>query len=156
MQGGDARARVSSASTVDALYGPSIVHPRFMALMMSLFAGLALVTAGIGLYGALAYAVATRIEEIGVRVALGATTLNLLRLVAREVVLPVVVGMVLGLIVSQWGARAIASRLYHVSPTDPVSLAVVMAVLLVTAAVAAAAPGLRAVRVDPAVVLRSQ
>jgi len=113
-------------------------------------------TAGIELYGALAYAVATRAEEIGVRVAFGATALNLLRLVAREVLLPVVLGMSLGLIVSQWGARAIASQLYHVAPSDPATLISVVIMVLAAAALAAAAPALRAVRVDPAVVRRAQ
>ena len=124
--------------------------------MMSLFAGLALLTAGIGLYGALAYAVATRTEEIGVRLALGATTLNVLRLVTREVLVPVVLGLSAGLIVSQWGARAIASQLYHVAPSDPVTLVAVVLIVLVAAAVSAAAPTLRAARVDPTVVLRAQ
>ena len=65
-------------------------------------------------------------------------------------------GMSLGLIVSQWGARAIASRLYHVAPSDPVTLTSVVIVVLAAAAVAAAAPTLRATRVDPVQVLRAQ
>ena len=126
------------------------------ATMFLVFGGLALVLAAVGLYSVIAYAVAQRRQEIGVRIALGAGIGDVVRLVLREGMRVAVTGIVLGAGVALWVSRWVGPMLFSVSPKDPAIYGVVATVLLVAAAVASAVPAVRASRVDPNVALRSE
>jgi putative ABC transport system permease protein len=127
---------------------------RFRAVLVMTFAALALLLAMVGVFGILAYSVQQRVREIGVRRALGATTGEVLRLVAASGGRVIGTGAVIGLLLSIAMARLLTTMLFGVQPFDPITFAVVGLMLLVTAAAAMAAPAWRAVRIDPAVALR--
>ena len=146
----------SAPRPVEALYDPALVNPRFSALLMSLFAGLGLLTAAVGLYGMLSYAVAQRTREIGVRMALGADRRAVRRLIVSDALWPVMLGLALGSISAQWLTRFIASQLYGVAPGDPMTLALVLLLFAAVALIAASVPARHATRVDPVVALRAE
>ncbi len=123
-----------------------------MALAVA-FGVLALVLSAVGLYGVLAYLVAQRAREIGIRMALGGSAPAIAGLVFRESVTVVVAGLVLGLAGAAWLGRALASEVFEVQPLDPASVLVAIVVLLAAALAATAIPARRALRVDPAVTL---
>jgi ABC-type antimicrobial peptide transport system permease subunit len=130
--------------------------PRTNALLMSLFAVIALVLAVIGLYGVVSYAVSHRTAEIGIRMALGATKGQVVRLVIWQGLAPVLVGLVGGLGCAVALAQALSTLLYGVAPWDVrVSLGT-SAILLSTALMACAVPAMRAAQVDPAAALREE
>lgn len=124
--------------------------------LLSLFAGLALLLAAIGIYGVLSYSVAQRGQEMGVRAALGATRWDQLRLVVGGGITLAAVGIVLGAAGSLALNRALASLLFGVSPYDPLTLAAVGAVLLMVASAACIVPARRAMRIDPVTALRHE
>jgi putative ABC transport system permease protein len=130
--------------------------PRFGFLMMTLFAGIGLVLVTIGVYSVIAYTIARQTHEIGIRMALGAKKKDVLAMVVRMGARLVVVGIVLGLVASLLLTRTIASELWRVSAYDPLTIASVAALLLVTGLVACAIPARRATRVDPLVALRCE
>jgi predicted lysophospholipase L1 biosynthesis ABC-type transport system permease subunit len=125
------------------------------ATMFVAFGGLALLLAGIGLYSVIAYGVAQRRRELGVRIALGASAASVVRLVMHGGIRLVTVGIVLGVGIALLAARAIASLLFQESPTDPVIYMVVGAVLLSVAVMASILPAFVASRVDPSIALRA-
>jgi ABC-type antimicrobial peptide transport system permease subunit len=125
-------------------------------LVLGGFASLGLLLAAIGIYGVLAYSVARRTREIGVRMALGAARRRVVRMVLRDSLVPVVAGSVVGIVVALVATRLMRAMLYGVSPTDPVTFAVVTLVLLGVAVLASAVPATRAARVDPIVALREE
>jgi putative ABC transport system permease protein len=129
---------------------------KFRAVIVATFAGLALSLAMVGIFGVLAYSVAQRTREFGVRIALGATTAKVLGLVLGSAVRVIVAGGVIGLAAAAALGRTISIFLSGVQPLDPVTFALVAVVLAVTAALAAAAPALRATRVDPVEAFRSE
>ena len=134
----------------------SIARPRLTALLVGVFAAVALALAAVGIYGVVAFAVAQRTRELGVRQALGASTRDLRRLVIGQGMAPVVGGLALGLVLAAGASRALGSLLYGVGALDPLTY---VAVALFLGAVAFAAtwlPSRRAVRVPPAVVLREE
>ena len=148
--------RFVSAGTVEDLYGPAFANPRFTALIMSLFAALALLTGAVGLYGMLSYDVAARIPEIGIRMALGADATDVRRSVTLDALWPVGAGLATGAILAQALVRVIGWRLYQVSPHDSGTLAAVSGIFIAVALVAAYGPVRRATRVDPIVALRHE
>ncbi len=129
---------------------------RFFGGMFSVFGGLALFLASIGLYGVLSYSVTQRVREIGVRVALGAQGGDVVRLVLRQGMILAAVGIGFGLLFSFGVTRVIKSILFNVSPTDPVSFAGISAVLAAIAALASWLPARRAMAVDPLEALRNE
>jgi ABC-type antimicrobial peptide transport system permease subunit len=126
------------------------------ATMFLVFGVLALVLAAIGLYSVIAYGVAQRTQEIGVRIALGAGAGDVMRLVLGQGVRFAVVGIVLGGGIALWASKWVDPLLFSVSPKDPVVYGVVAVVLLASAILASAIPALRASRVDPNVALRAE
>ena len=128
---------------------------RLYATMMAVFAGVALVIAALGIYGVMAYTVAQRTREIGIRMALGAARADVQRLVVGQALRMTFVGMVVGLAGALALTRLMTSLLYHVSPTDPPTFTVVTVVLAASGVVAAWIPAARATRVDPMVALRA-
>jgi putative ABC transport system permease protein len=132
----------------------SYAGPRFGFLLMSVFGAIGLVLVTIGVYSVLAYTTARRTHEIGIRMALGAEKYDVLRLVIRTGATLVGGGILLGIIASLAVARVIATQLWGVSAYDPITLASVAALLLITGIVACWIPARRASRVDPLVALR--
>jgi predicted permease len=142
--------------TMEELVSASLSHPRFnMALLLS-FALCALVLVTVGIYGVTSYLVVQRTREIGVRMALGSDAKVTFRLVVRQTLGYVGLGGVLGIVGSVFAARLIRGLLYEVSPLDPVTLLGVVALLMATAAGAAAIPARRATRIDPVTALAAE
>ena len=142
--------------TMEAVFAESIARPRFLTMLLAVFAGLALLLAALGTYGILSYAVAERSREIGIRMTLGASRGGVLGLVLRQGGLLVGSGLVAGLIASYLLTRVMASMLFGVRPTDLVTFAVVVATIALVAVAACIVPARRAVDVDPIRVLRQE
>jgi predicted permease len=142
--------------TVAQLESASVAPRRFNLVMVGVFGATALLLALAGIYGAVAFNVAQRTREIGVRVALGARTSSVVGLVLRSALFWVVVGLATGVVLALGAARAVASLLYGISPHDPLAYAAAAATLLIASLFAAWVPALRAARVDPMVALRSE
>ena len=134
----------------------SLASRRTSMLLANAFGGVALFLAMLGIYGVVAYLVAQRTREIGIRVALGSTRAAILALVLREGLQLVAAGLLLGIVGAAFLQRAVASEIYGVRALDPVVLASVMAVLAGVALAACAVPARRAMRVDPIVALRQE
>ncbi|OFW21642.1 MAG: hypothetical protein A3G21_14690 [Acidobacteria bacterium RIFCSPLOWO2_12_FULL_66_21] len=132
----------------------SLNQERIVAMLSGFFGGLALLLAGIGLYGVMAYTVSRRRREIGIRVALGAAPRAVVALVLRRVAYLVGAGAAIGLLASMWASRAVAPLLYRLQPRDPATIAAAVVVLAVVGAAAGWLPARRAARVDPARLLR--
>ena len=134
--------------------GRSLVQQKLVARLASFFGLLALLLACVGLYGVLSYAVARRTNEIGIRMALGAQSRNVLWLVLREALALVLVGVVIGLAASLAATRTAATLLYGLQPHDPLTIALATLLLVGVAALAGYLPARRAARVDPMAALR--
>jgi predicted permease len=133
----------------------TLFRPRFLATLFSFFAVLALLLAGIGIYGVIAYLVAEQSREIGIRRALGATGGAIRRRVIRQGMLPVAAGLVIGLGMAIGLSGALRSMLYGVAPTDPATLVSVVVVTVLAGLVGCLAPAVRATRIEPVTALRS-
>ena len=132
----------------------SVARRRFNAVLTGLFAVVALLLASIGIFGVLNYTVAQRTQEMGLRVALGAQTRDVLRLVLGQGVRLILLGLALGLVASFALTRVLAGMLFGVTPTDPVTFVSVSLLLAGVALLACYIPARRATRVDPLVALR--
>jgi putative ABC transport system permease protein len=146
---------IASIASMEEIVGRSIAEPRFNALLLGLLAGVALLLALVGIAGVVAYGVARRTREIGVRMALGAHPDDVLRLVLVQGLRPVLAGVAIGLPAAYASSRVLSGLLFGVSPTDPWTYAGVAALLVAAAAVACWVPARRAARVDPVVALRT-
>lgn len=127
-----------------------------MTRLLSIFAAMALVLAILGVYGVMAYNVAQRTQEVGVRMAIGAQPPDILRLVVRQGSALAALGIAVGLALALAVSRFLAAFLYGVSPFDPLTFAFVSLALFVAAIVACYLPATRATRVDPVVALRTE
>jgi predicted permease len=145
---------VSDVQTMETVFSNSVSSPRFQAVLLLVFAALAIALAMIGVYGVVSYSVSQRINEIGIRVALGARSSDVFRLVLREAIALSAIALAIGLLASLALGRVLQSLLFEVTPTDPATLAAVAAVVLLVSVVAAAIPARRATRIDPLTVLR--
>jgi putative ABC transport system permease protein len=141
---------------MDELMAASVAAPRFRTALVSVFAVVGLLLAAIGIYGVMAYAVAERTHELGVRVALGATSLDVMRLVLVEALALAAAGLAIGLLAAFAATRLITTLLFGVAPTDPATFGSIAAVLVGTALVASYLPARRATRVDPMAALRRE
>jgi len=143
----------ASISTMDDVVQQSLASERFTTTLMSAFAAVALILAVVGLYGVISYAVSLRSHELGVRMALGARREDVGRLVIGGSMGLIAAGVALG-VAGAWGAtRALSGLLYEIEPTDPLTFATVIAVLVLSGVVAATLPASRASRIDPVRVL---
>jgi putative ABC transport system permease protein len=147
---------IANARSMDELIAQSVGQRRLSMLLLSVFSGVALVLASIGIYGLMSYSVAQRSRELGVRIALGAGRGDLLRLVLQQGMRLALAGIVIGVAAAFALTRVIASQLYGVTATDPATFVAVAALLGLTALAANLIPALRATRVDPAVILRDE
>jgi putative ABC transport system permease protein len=140
--------------TLDQQLENAITEPRFYTLLMGLFAGLALLLAAIGVYGAMAYAVSQRTREIGVRMALGAQRSTVMRLFLRDGLKLAILGVVVGLALAFAATHAMASLLFNVKPTDALAFGSAALLLCLAVFLANLIPARRATRVDPLLALR--
>ena len=152
----DPEQPVSNVETMDDIVDENVADRRQQMTLLGAFAGLALLLASIGLYGVLAYAVTQRSREIGLRMALGASTASVARLVAGHGALLTGCGLMIGLAGSWAATRVLKNLLYGVSATDPLTFAVVAGLLALIAMTACWIPARRASRLDPIVILREE
>jgi putative ABC transport system permease protein len=146
---------VANVRTLDAVLSASVSQPRFRTLLLGVFAAIALLLAGIGVYGLLAHGVAQRVTEFGVRMALGASPARVQALVLRQGLTLAAIGIAMGLVLTMGAVRALNSVLFAITPWDPVAWVGAAATLFFVAVLASWLPAHRALRVDPAVALRA-
>ncbi len=152
----DPELPLDAVGTVDALVATSLSQRHFAMLLMSIFAGIALALAMVGIYGVISYSVTQATQEIGIRMALGARPANVLRMVFGYAGALLGAGLVFGIAGAFAAGRLIAAQLFEVRPSDPLTYAGVAAALLATGLMACALPAWRAMRVDPLVALRDE
>ena len=145
---------VTHVMTMSRKISESIGDERLRSILLLVFAGIGFALALVGVYGVISYSVARRIQEIGIRMALGASPANVLRMVIRQGLIPVAIGVVLGAAGAFALAQVIASQLYGVKPTDPATFLGTTAIVLVVACFACWIPARRATKVDPMIALR--
>jgi putative ABC transport system permease protein len=150
----DSQLPVTRVQTMGEVAAGSFAARRFNMSLLTLFAGLALVLAAIGIYGVMSYAVTQRTQEIGIRMALGARTVDVLKLVLRNGMTLVSIGIALGLAGALALTRLMVSLLFGVTPTDAFTIGLVSVVLIFVAFLACFIPARRATKVDPLVALR--
>ncbi len=144
---------VSNVRTLNEVFSAAISQERFQALMLGLSAALALVLACVGLYGVISYSVVQRTHEIGVRMALGAQPVDVLRLVIRQGMTLTLAGLVVGILAGTFVTHVLTDMLFGVTPRDPLTFAGVPVLLLLVAFFACYIPARRATRIDPLIAL---
>ena len=147
---------VTEIKSMEAWVQEAVSQPRFNAVLLEIFAGLALVLAISGVFAVVSYAVTQRTHEIGIRGALGATARDIVAFVVGLGLRPVLIGALIGVAGAIAATRALKAQLFETSPLDPAVFAVVLPLLLVAAIAAALIPARRAARIDPAITLRSE
>ena len=152
----DAGLAIAQPQAMDAIVAQALGQARLMMILLGIFAGVALLLATVGIYGAVAYTVEQRTGEIGVRMALGAQTMDVLRLVVTQGMKPVLFGLVAGLAAALALGRLIASQLYQVSAHNPLLLGATMAILAAAALLACLLPARRASLFNPVIALRAE
>lgn len=145
---------ISDVTTLDRVMSDAVARPRFLALLVGLFGAAAATLAALGVYGVLAYAASRRTHEVGVRMALGAGSGDVLRLIIVEGLLPALCGLAVGLVAAVGVTRVLSSLLFGVTALDPATFACVALLLLASAALAVYVPARRAAGVDPMAALR--
>jgi len=145
---------VTDIATLPETLDASVAQPRFRTLLIGLFGLIALLLAAVGIFGVISYSVSRRTHEIGIRVALGATPANVLRLVLGESAKLVLLGLAWGIPAALGLTRFLASLLFEVHPADPLTFIGVAILLTLVALIACYVPARRAMRVDPMVALR--
>jgi ABC-type antimicrobial peptide transport system permease subunit len=147
---------VSYVRTMDEQIDTSLTRERLLATLSIAFGALGLVLAAVGLYGVMAYGVARRLREFGIRVALGATHANVLHQVFRETLVVVAVGLIAGLAAATAATKAVSTFLYDLAPNDPLTFGMAAAVLILASLAAGYFPARRAASADPATALRTE
>ncbi len=152
----DRELPVSRVGTMEQRFATAVAQPRFGATLVALFAALALILASVGIYGVISYSVTQRTHEMGIRIALGARSRDVLRLVVKRGMTLTVIGVAIGLIASFALTRLMKTLLFGVSGTDPLTFIAVSVLLTLVALLAALVPARRATKVDPLVALRHE
>ena len=147
---------IVEATTMEDLVGESLSQQRFNMLLLATFAGLALLLAAIGIYSVLAYTVRRRVREIGIRMALGAQTFDVIRLIVSEGMRPTVIGAAIGIAGALALGRVISGLIYGIKPTDFITFSAVTLVLMAVSLVASILPAYRATRIEPLKTLREE
>jgi putative ABC transport system permease protein len=150
----DREQPIDQIATMEELLATSLSQSRFSTLLLAIFAGVALILGAVGIYGVMAYSVEQRTHEIGIRVALGAQTGDVLSLVMRQGLVLAITGVGIGLGAALIITRVMTSLLYGVTATDPLTFAIISLLLTGVALVASFIPARRATKVDPMVALR--
>jgi ABC-type antimicrobial peptide transport system permease subunit len=146
---------ISQVQTMDEIVSASLAQRRLIMSLLVIFAVLAAVLAAVGIYGVMAYVVAQRTQEIGIRMAMGARAIDVLKMVLREGATLATVGVVIGVGAALALTRVMASLLFEVSPADPITFAGISLLLTFVSLLACYLPARRASRVDPIVALRN-
>ncbi len=152
----DPNVPVANVRSMDGVVATAMTTPRLTGFVLGAFAILALVLAGVGTYGVMAYLVSQRTHEIAIRMAIGADRRDMFRLMFREAAWMAIPGIGIGLVGALGLARLMQTLLYNIKPTDPITFVTTPAVLTVTALVAVLLPAVRATRVNPITALRSE
>ncbi len=152
----DPNLALADIRTMDEVVSRSVAQRRLMMVVLGIFAGAALLLAAVGIYGVIAYSVTQRTQEIGIRVALGATSGDVLRMVVGNAAWLAAAGILIGGFAAFLLTKLMTDLLFEVQPFDPVTFAAVAAVLVTVALLASYLPGRRATRVDPVVALRAE
>jgi putative ABC transport system permease protein len=147
---------VSNIRDMEDIVSTAVARQRFSTMLLGIFATLALVLAAVGIYGVMSYSVAQRTREIGVRMALGAQRIDVLKMTMGQGLRLVSFGVALGLVGAFVLTRVMASLLFGVSATDPITFVAISLILMTVAGLASYIPALRAMKVDPMVALRYQ
>jgi putative ABC transport system permease protein len=150
----DPELPMASVATMDQLLADSLSRSRFTMLLLGIFAAVALLLAAVGIYGLIAYSVTQRTQELGIRIALGAQRRDVLRLVLTQGTRLTLLGVAIGVFAALVLSRLLATLLFGVSATDPLTFAGVAGLLAFVALLACFIPARRATRVDPIVALR--
>jgi putative ABC transport system permease protein len=146
---------LADVSTMTEALAASVATARFNTLLLSTLGAIALALASVGIYGVVAYFVSQRTQEIGIRLALGATPAHIWRLVVQRGLTPILFGAVVGTVLSVLTTSVLRNQLYEVTPTDPATLASVGLLLIAVSLLAMYVPARRAMRVPPAVALNT-
>jgi putative ABC transport system permease protein len=152
----DPEAPVVDVFSMNELISNSLSSQRFNVFLLSVFSGLALVLTAIGIYSVLSYAVRRRVREIGIRMALGATHSNILKLVVTDGMKPILLGLAIGLAASFALARVVSTLIFGISATDPLTFTLVALLLLFVSLIATILPASRATAIEPIRILREE
>jgi putative ABC transport system permease protein len=150
----DSNVPVHSISSMNQIIVRSTADRRFALELLGVFAAVALLLAAVGIYGVMSYSYSQRTQELGIRIALGAQRMDILRMAVGEGMQLVVLGLCSGLIAAAILTRLFRSMLFNIAPTDPVTFAVISALLAAVALFACLIPARRAMSVDPMVAMR--
>ena len=156
MKASDPDLPIFGMQTMEHAVAESVSQPRFYAILLAVFAGIALLLAALGIYGVISYVVSQRTRELGIRIALGASQRRVVRLVVGHGLWMTVGGIALGTVAAAWLTRVIKSMLFDVAAVDPVTFALVPLTLLAVAVFASWVPARRAAKVDPVVTMRAE
>jgi putative ABC transport system permease protein len=150
----DKAAAVSEVSTMDHLVEQAVTQPRFNLFLLGLFSVIAMLLSAAGIYGVTAYSVTQRTHEFGIRMALGAQVGDVLRMILKQGMVLVLIGIGVGLLAAFALTRLLKTLLFGVSVTDPLTFAVISLLLGLVALLACYIPARRATKVDPLIALR--
>jgi ABC-type antimicrobial peptide transport system permease subunit len=156
VRGLDKDQPVALVQTLEDHISQSVLQPRLLTMLLSIFAGLALLLAAVGVYAMMSYSVSQRRGEIGIRIALGAMKADILRLIVGQAFLLVAISLTIGVAVALAATRLLQSLLYEVGIWDPVTFAAIIVLLSLVAIFAAWLPARRAAKISPMVALRAE
>jgi putative ABC transport system permease protein len=150
----DKNLAIFNVKTLERVVSDSIAQPRFNMVLLGIFAGLALILASVGIYGVMSYSVTQRTQELGVRIALGAQRRDIFSLVLKQGIILALIGVGIGLAAAIGLSKVVASVLYGISATDPVTFISVAVIMIAVALVACFFPARKATKVDPLTAMR--